>query len=335
MYDFDIDELEKRREELEDDLVTVNEMIELWSRDRYGDQTSDIYNKENNFRLEMEELENEKIKIQNELDTVIERIDEIEDIPEKEFDDEKYIKMETEDISTNRFKEDKTKTDFENLMKEYRNRKQKIIQIEKKKWKKIQRMDNGSKEPEKQKDKIKKNYQKKIKEHKRELSNIEDQLIASHPGERKVIKNNYGTIRFDKSRALQINNMKGAIKTIEEKGSLSKGVRIRKSYLKNLKDKGFVEDSVASFKNRVEIEPKMDNENKELYKKLHKIRNRIANEKNTEKYYIFTNKAMEEMARHKPEAEEHMKKIKGVGDNNFEKYGETFLEAIEEFNNRD
>ena len=127
MYDFDIDELEKRREELEDDLVTVNEMIELWSRDRYGDQTSDIYNKENNFRLEMEELENEKIKIQNELDTVIERIDEIEDIPEKEFDDEKYIKMETEDISTNRFKEDKTKTDFENLMKEYRNRKQKII----------------------------------------------------------------------------------------------------------------------------------------------------------------------------------------------------------------
>lgn len=331
--DMSLDELKKRQEELERKLDTFHEMIEMLPDDRYRDGTSGVSSEENYYRSEWDKIEEEKYKIENKLDSIMDEIEEREmkrggteeQIPEMGFEDKKYLKNEPSSAEG--------KDILKNLMKEYRNREEKIIEIEKKMEEDIQKMDD--KEPKEKRDELKEHYMGKIEKHEKRLNKIEKELIEHHPGEKEIVKNEYGTIHFNKSKSLKVNDYKEAIRIIEENGSLSEGVYIKKNYLKELKKDGLVDDSVASYKNDIELKANLDDEEKNLYEKLRSIRNSIAEQKNTKKYYIFKNNALKEMARLRPKTEKQMKKLKGVGDANFDKYGETFLEAIEKFNNKE
>ncbi|MBT5021612.1 ATP-dependent DNA helicase RecQ [Candidatus Woesearchaeota archaeon] len=68
--------------------------------------------------------------------------------------------------------------------------------------------------------------------------------------------------------------------------------------------------------------------NKGLFEKLRALRLRIAREKNCPPYIVFGDVSLREMASVLPKNAEEFLKIKGVGQNKLNNYGESFLEVI-------
>ena len=68
-----------------------------------------------------------------------------------------------------------------------------------------------------------------------------------------------------------------------------------------------------------------------LFERLKKLRLEIAREESMPPYIIFSDKTLIDMAAKMPASKPEMLDVSGVGENKFAKYGERFLEAIEEY----
>lgn len=68
-----------------------------------------------------------------------------------------------------------------------------------------------------------------------------------------------------------------------------------------------------------------------LFERLKKLRLEIAREESMPPYIIFSDKTLIDMAAKMPASKPEMLDVSGVGENKFSKYGERFLEAIEEY----
>jgi ATP-dependent DNA helicase RecQ len=68
-----------------------------------------------------------------------------------------------------------------------------------------------------------------------------------------------------------------------------------------------------------------------LFERLKKLRLKIAREENMPPYIIFSDKTLIDMAAKMPASKPEMLDVSGVGENKFAKYGERFLEVIEEY----
>ena len=68
-----------------------------------------------------------------------------------------------------------------------------------------------------------------------------------------------------------------------------------------------------------------------LFERLKKLRLEIAREESMPPYIIFSDKTLINMAAKKPSSKPEMLDVSGVGENKFAKYGERFLEVIEEY----
>ena len=76
---------------------------------------------------------------------------------------------------------------------------------------------------------------------------------------------------------------------------------------------------------------RLDENGKELYERLRKLRSEIAMRKQLPSYFIFTNRTLYEMCCRQPGTMEELLALYGVGEKNSREYGQSFLEAILEF----
>ena len=74
--------------------------------------------------------------------------------------------------------------------------------------------------------------------------------------------------------------------------------------------------------------PDLPVENQELLAALKRLRSRLSREANVPAYVIFSNAALEDMARRKPTTMEALLQVNGVGTVKAHRYGHAFLEAI-------
>lgn len=73
----------------------------------------------------------------------------------------------------------------------------------------------------------------------------------------------------------------------------------------------------------------------DLFQTLRRLRLTIAQESNVPAYMVFSDASLRQMADEIPTEEEDFKGISGVGQYKWQQYGETFLEAIREFTNKE
>ena len=117
-------------------------------------------------------------------------------------------------------------------------------------------------------------------------------------------------------------------------GSLAKDVHRgeRKVILKLLKDKPV---SAHDYENRSSKKQRksdvLNSRGLTLFDKLRELRREIAKEENMPPYIIFSDKTLVDMCVKIPFNRKEMLEVLGVGENKFKKYGERFLEKIEEF----
>jgi ATP-dependent DNA helicase RecQ len=72
---------------------------------------------------------------------------------------------------------------------------------------------------------------------------------------------------------------------------------------------------------------------KELFENLKKLRNKIAHEENVPAYLIFSDSSLIDLATYLPFTTEDLSKISGFGVFKIEKYGEAFLEQVQDYCN--
>jgi len=91
---------------------------------------------------------------------------------------------------------------------------------------------------------------------------------------------------------------------------------------------GLLMEEKVKFKKIKEVDHEYDHI---LFEKLRKKRKELATASNLPPYIIFADKALIEMAAFFPKSENNFMMINGVGQAKFEKYGDTFLNIIEEY----
>lgn len=72
----------------------------------------------------------------------------------------------------------------------------------------------------------------------------------------------------------------------------------------------------------------------DLFENLKNLRKNISSEKNVPPYVIFSDTTLKEMSRFLPTTKDEMIKIKGVGKNKFDNYGDSFISIIEKYINK-
>ncbi|AJA48080.1 putative ATP-dependent DNA helicase RecQ [Clostridium pasteurianum DSM 525 = ATCC 6013] len=82
------------------------------------------------------------------------------------------------------------------------------------------------------------------------------------------------------------------------------------------------------------IEAKKISEDNELFEILRNLRKEIAVKEGIPPYYIFSDNTLKEMSLRYPLDKDHILDISGVGQVKYEKYGETFLNIINEYVNK-
>jgi ATP-dependent DNA helicase RecQ len=121
--------------------------------------------------------------------------------------------------------------------------------------------------------------------------------------------------------AVELNEYKGLALTAEGVEILRGGrkVTIRRDRLEV--------KSAASKRRAVDDEEPFD---RELFDRLRELRQEIASEQGVPPYVVFSDKTLRELSRHRPADREAMLAIHGIGEVKFERYGERFLELLEE-----
>ena len=72
-------------------------------------------------------------------------------------------------------------------------------------------------------------------------------------------------------------------------------------------------------------------EDQELFEHLKSVRSSLAHEQGVPPYAIFHDKTLIAMAEMKPQSDDELLELSGIGEYKLEKYGEYFLEAISEY----
>jgi ATP-dependent DNA helicase RecQ len=72
---------------------------------------------------------------------------------------------------------------------------------------------------------------------------------------------------------------------------------------------------------------------KELFEKLKQLRNKVAHEENMPAYIIFSDSTLMDLATYLPLSYEDLSKISGFGAYKLEKYGQQFLEPVQDYCN--
>ena len=75
--------------------------------------------------------------------------------------------------------------------------------------------------------------------------------------------------------------------------------------------------------------------NPELFQKLRALRGELARKQSVPAYVVFTDASLQEMCRSLPKTEGDFLRIPGVGQKKWEKYGEAFLQVIQEYQTDD
>ncbi|MBS3817666.1 MAG: HRDC domain-containing protein [Candidatus Thermoplasmatota archaeon] len=167
---------------------------------------------------------------------------------------------------------------------------------------------------------------------KSQMEEIREKIKSYHQGVEEDIETANGELLFRFSDSLKINDKERLVKQLIENGHITEGVRIRKNFVRDLLEKGEIDEDMAFLDEgeKVVVREKvpLKDEEKELYEELREKRNEIAEEEGLKGYYVFSNRALKWMAKKTPTDEVEMMNIKGVGDNNFQKYGQTFLKSI-------
>jgi len=177
---------------------------------------------------------------------------------------------------------------------------------------------------------------KKRSDLKSKLENIRDRITSYHQGVEENIDTQYGDLQFRFSHALKIKDREKLLDILAERGHISEGVRIRKNFVRDLIENDEIEEDLATLEKReqVTVREKVEltnEEEEELYEVLRAKRNEMADEEGLDRFYVFSNQALKRMATQKPTDEEEMMDLKGVGEKNLEKYGESFLDLIRDF----
>ena len=71
--------------------------------------------------------------------------------------------------------------------------------------------------------------------------------------------------------------------------------------------------------------------NDPLFERLRVLRKKIADEAGVPPFVIFSDKTLQDMCAKRPQTEEELLEIHGVGANKLEKYGQAFLEEIHHY----
>ena len=99
------------------------------------------------------------------------------------------------------------------------------------------------------------------------------------------------------------------------------------SFLKNRESVTLVRRSNGSTSPR----PPGDPSESDLYEKLRVLRRKLSDERGIRPFMVFSNEALRGMASQKPQSRESMMKIKGVGQNSFNQFGNHFISAIAKY----
>ncbi len=98
-------------------------------------------------------------------------------------------------------------------------------------------------------------------------------------------------------------------------------------FLKNRDSVTLVRQSNGSSSPR----PPGDPAESDLYEKLRVVRRKLSDERGIRPFMVFSNAALRGMASQKPHDRESMLKIKGVGQNSFNQFGDHFISAIAKY----
>lgn len=90
-------------------------------------------------------------------------------------------------------------------------------------------------------------------------------------------------------------------------------------------------EKTAKTKKKVKSVETLTSSGYKLFERLKKLRLEIAREESMPPYIIFSDKTLIDMAAKMPASKPEMLDVSGVGENKFAKYGERFLEVIEEY----
>jgi len=220
------------------------------------------------------------------------------------------------------------------LAEKYKEKKNELEKIENEMENKTEKLDNKITRLKKKRNSIETPYLEKIENYKDEINEIENDMLEHHRGKNEKIRTEFCNIHFKTGKAIKIKNKEKTVEILKNQGMLNEGIKIYKKPIGKLIEDGMIDNETADFEETkyVSISDYLDleEEDKKIYKKLHNLRNNIARNRNTKKYYVFSNETLRRLAKHKPKNEKEMKKIKGVGKNNFNKYGDRFINLLKE-----
>ncbi|MCF6244934.1 MAG: HRDC domain-containing protein, partial [Sulfurovum sp.] len=66
----------------------------------------------------------------------------------------------------------------------------------------------------------------------------------------------------------------------------------------------------------------------EMYDKLRSLRTEIASKKGIPPYIVFSDKTLKDLSAKVPQNKEEMLEVHGIGEVKYERYGEAFLEVL-------
>lgn len=87
------------------------------------------------------------------------------------------------------------------------------------------------------------------------------------------------------------------------------------------------EEKVYMYTEKIPLEEVSDY-NEDLFQHLRTLRRELAREEGVPPYVLFNDASLKDMCRYFPKTKEDMLAIKGIGERRFERYGEAFLQAI-------
>jgi len=249
--------------------------------------------------------------------------------------DSKLTLIEGSNKSVEKEKPDQNeKKELDKLTKKYKKKKNKLKQKKREMEKETKALRKKIDELNKKKEETEKPYAQQISEYEADLEKIEGRILDFHSGEKTEISTEYADVSFKISRQLKIRDKEKAIKLLKDHNMIEDGIKIYKKPLRDLKKRGKVGDDTVYFdeKKRVSIKEsiELDQEEKKVFNELRYLRNNIAEEEGVKPYIIFSNRTVRLLARNKPKNEEEMKKIEGVGEKKFDKYGKKFMKVIED-----
>jgi ATP-dependent DNA helicase RecQ len=91
------------------------------------------------------------------------------------------------------------------------------------------------------------------------------------------------------------------------------------------------EEEVFQYEEPVEKQPK---EQDDVFEALRQCRKQLADQQHVPPYLVFSDKTLRQMSQYIPQTEDELSDIQGVGEQKLQKYGERFLEVLQQYQDR-